>query len=326
MRQFKLNVLAGVALIALATPADALQQPTPGKADSRIRYVTYDPANVVEIWSAPGAVITIEFAEGETVVNVAASDSHTLNSAPRDNFLFFKPKGCMVPEPVTVLTRNAAGKMRRYNLQVETKPHICPNPTSPIVAASTGGDTPTPTGANLKYISSENALAQGADVSYAVVYKYPGDERAAREKAEAQQAAREEKERAATLLTQQPLSRTGFNGTARNYRYMARGNGGLIPSSTHDDGMTTVMVFPAMQRVPAVLRINPDGKEATVNFSVHDSNTLIVDGTAQLWRLRDGGTVMEIYNFGYNAYGQTPDTGTTSPDVRRILKANTNDR
>ncbi len=81
------------------------------------------------------------------------------------------------------------------------------------------------------------------------------------------------------------------------------------------------MVFPSMQRVPAVFRRNPDGKEATANFSVHGGNTIVIEGTAPQWFLRDGNAVLELYNFGYSAIGQTPDTGTTSPDVRRILKA-----
>mgnify|MGYP003693715583 CR=1 FL=1 len=158
MQPFKLSALAGVALFALAAPVYALQQPTPGKADSRIRYVTYDPANVVEIWSAPGAVVTIEFAEDESVPDGAgaSTDSHTLEATPRGHFLFLKFKGCMLPEPMTVLTRKADGKLRRYNLQVETKPYICSAQNPHLVNVSTG-DAPSLSGANLKYVSSENA-------------------------------------------------------------------------------------------------------------------------------------------------------------------------
>ena len=44
-----------------------------------------------------------------------------------------------------------------------------------------------------------------------------------------------------------------------------------------------------MQRLPSLFRVNPDGKEATSNYSVH-GDTMIATGTAQLWRVRDGQT------------------------------------
>ena len=96
----------------------------------RVRNVNYDPANVVELWSTPGAVMVIEFADDEMVADVAASDSHTLKAEPRGNYLFFKFEGCLIPEPVIVLTKLPSGKLRRYALQVETHPQICSSSTA----------------------------------------------------------------------------------------------------------------------------------------------------------------------------------------------------
>jgi len=67
-----------------------------------------------------------------------------------------------------------------------------------------------------------------------------------------------------------------------------------------------------MQRMPALFRIDPDGKEATSDYSVH-GDTMIAPSTAQLWRLRDGQTVLEVYDLAYNPVGKTPSTGTVSP-------------
>jgi type IV secretion system protein VirB9 len=64
--------------------------------------------------------------------------------------------------------------------------------------------------------------------------------------------------------------------------------------------------------------IDPDGKEATAAYSV-DGSTVQVGETARELRLRDGDTVLNIYNLGYNAVGSNPGTGTTSPDVVRVI-------
>jgi type IV secretory pathway VirB9-like protein len=161
--------LIGTALTTcLVGQALATQQPNPGRADSRVRNVNYDPANVVELWSTPGAVMVIEFADDEMVADVAASDSHTLKAEPRGNYLFFKFEGCLIPEPVIVLTKLPSGKLRRYALQVETHPQICSNSTPTIVQAAANGDPPA-AAQNLKHISAD-ALGPDADVDYSVVF------------------------------------------------------------------------------------------------------------------------------------------------------------
>ena len=325
---------AAVLVFALVGPAGAAEQPHAGSADTRIRYVAYDPGNVVELWSTPGAVMVVQFADDETVIDVAASDSHNLISGPRQNFLFWKFKGCLIPQPVLVLTRTAAGKLRRYDFQVETHPEVCgpvatasgADPHSfgrgPVMTASAGADPPA-SGPDLRYISADD-LAAGADVSYTVVFRYPGDDRARREAAARAARERAAKAEAALLLKQQTQWPSGdpYDGT-RNYRYAARGDAGLTPRSVWDNGYSTAFVFPAQQRIPALFRIDPDGKEATADYSVH-GGTVIASGTAREWRLRDGQTVMEIYDLGYNAAGQTPGTGTVSPYVQRTLKGGGN--
>lgn len=312
------SVLAGTTLF---TSAYALQRPTPGHADGRIRYVAYDPGNVVELWSAPGAVMVIQFADDETVVDVAASDSHTLASQPRQNFLFWKFKGCMIPQPVLVLTHRGNGAMRRYDFQVETRPDVCQTHTaaaSNVVAINTANANTDQPG-DLRYISHD-ALADGADVSYTVVFRYPGDEALRRKAAWEAAEALAEKRETALLLEQQSsyLTANPYTGF-RNYRYIARGDRSLVPQYVFDNGYSTAFVFPDQQRMPSLFKINPDGKEATANYSVH-GDTIIATGTAQEWRLRDGQTVLEIYDWGYTNTGSTPGTGTVSPYVRRDIK------
>lgn len=115
-----------------------------------------------------------------------------------------------------------------------------------------------------------------------------------------------------------------YDGT-RNYRYVARGDRTLTPHWVWDNGYSTAFVFPGMQRIPSLYRIDPDGKEATADFSVH-GDTVIAPGTAPEWRLRDGRTVLEIYDLAYNPIGGTPGTHTVSPYVRRVLRTSDHGR
>ena len=60
--------------------------------------------------------------------------------------------------------------------------------------------------------------------------------------------------------------------------------------------------------MPSIYQINPDGKEAVATYSVH-GDTMIATGTAYMWRLRAGGTVLDIYNWGYTSLTSPIGTG-----------------
>lgn len=284
----------GFGLLALALPAHAVEQPRAGRLDSRIRTVPYEPGNVVDLWTAPGAVMVIQFSAKERVVNVAASDSATLKAQPSGNFLFLKPMGDLKPQPVVVLTQTAGGQLRRYNFEFETR---------------------------------KSDLGPGANVDYTVVFTYPHDAYLRRRAAERAAWERREREAAWDRLhgentAVQTLS--PYDGT-RNYRYVARGDRALAPRWVWDNGYSTAFVFPAMQRIPSLYRIDPDGKEATADYSVH-GDTVIAPGTAAEWRLRDGRTVLEVYDLAYSPIGLTPGTHTVSPHVQRVLRTSVDAR
>ena len=282
---------APAACLALAVPAAALQYPKAGRLDGRIRYVPYEPGNVVDVWTAPGAVMVIEFSSGENVVNVAASDSAYLKAQPSGNYLFFKPMALLSPQPVVVLTRTGDGKLRRYDFEFETK---------------------------------QSKLGADDDVDYTVVFTYPHEAYLKRLAAERATQAREEQEAAAARLKATTAEmRSPYDGT-RNYRYIAKGDRALAPAWVWDNGYSTAFTFPQMQRLPSVFRINSDRKEATADYSVHGS-TVIAPGTAPEWVLRDGKTVLAVYDLAYNRVGSTPGTHTISPSVVRAVRGDKND-
>jgi type IV secretion system protein VirB9 len=328
--------------LVLAAPALAVEQPKAGRHDGRIRYINYDPDQVIQIWTAPGAVMEIQFADGESVPegNVAATDGSRLERKPRGNFLYLKAKGCLDPEPLLVTTKTPSGQLRPYRFEVSTRGSDCsepastqPNPAISLASAVDGAPKPTHQG-NLRYVP-DGGLAAGADVMYAVVIRYPGDEAAKRRAAPRVRQAEQQRQDAQRLLKQQTSWPYGnqFDGTW-NFKYVAHGNLTVTPAQIRDNGYETVFLFPQMQRVPALFRLNPgatrcnrehdDHNEATENPSVHrsgaDGDTIIAQGTAQGWCLRDGNTVLEVLNFAYKATGATPATGTVSPYVKRTLK------
>lgn len=282
--------IGGLLWLGTIGSAWAVAYPKHGHEDGRVRYVPYQAGNITDIWTAPGAVLTVQFGSVETVVSVAESDSAYLKVVPVKNYLFIKPTGILPAQPVTVLTKTKSGKLRHYFFQFETV---------------------------------KSKLGVGKNVDYAVVFTYPHQaherEIAKRRAAEAKAAKLAVKERlaeAGKVLTASSVAK--YNGP-RNLAYMARGNKAIAPSEVWDNGHSTVFEFPAEQRIPAIFKVLPDGKDATVNYSVH-GDTVVIPGTAHEWRLRDGHTVLDVYDMKYSAQGATPGTHTISPSVQRELR------
>ncbi len=332
--------MTAVALV-LAAPAVAVEQPKAGKHDGRIRYVNYNPDQVVQIWTAPGAVMEIEFPEGESVPegNVAATDGSRLERKPRGNFLYLKAKGCLEPEPLLVTTKTPAGQLRPYRFEVSTRgsdcsEHPAPSATPMVSLTSTAEAAPAERRGNLKYVAP-GGLAAGADVMYAVIFKDPAADAAKRAAWARQRAIEAQRQEANLLLKQQTSWPYGnqFDGSW-NFKYAAHGSLSPAPTTVRDNGYETVFLFPQMQRVPALFRLQPgsarcnrehdDHNEATEIPNIHrsgsDGDTMIASGVAQGWCMRDGNTVLEILNFAYRPTGATPATGTVSPYVTRTLK------
>ncbi len=294
-RAFALVLVVGVTSIVMARGAYADQTPDAGHYDSRMRYVAYNPGQVVHLSTIIGATMVVSFAPDETVTSVAETDSLHLAAVPKGNYLFLKPSATLKLQPIIVLTQRQDGALRRYVFEIET-----------VDAPSTADGV--------------------AGVFYSVQFIYPADAA----KAAAARAAAEAKKVAA--LNQLALARatqtaaqTAFQteqtnpyAGPRNYKYVAKGDRSLAPLAVWDNGYSTLLQFAGNARIPSIFVINPDGKEATASYAVN-GDIVQLDQTAREWRLRDGGTVLDIYNLGYQSVGGNPETGTTSPDVSRIV-------
>lgn len=289
--------LCGVLVLLPAAPrvASADQVPISGTYDTRMRYVAYNPGQVVHLSTIIGATMVVSFAPTEIVTSVAETDSLHLAAVPKGNYLFLKPNATLSLQPIIVLTQRADGSLRRYVFEIETV-------SSPTTANGTDG------------------------VFYSVQFTYPADEAAAAATSAAAEAAKVAQLNEQTLehatqtaaLSLLNTERTNPFAGPRNYRYVAQGDHGLAPLEAWDNGYSTVLQFADNARIPAIFVIDPDGKEATASYSV-DGETVQIGQTAREFRLRDGSTVLNIYNLGLNTVGGNPGTGTTSPQVTRVI-------
>jgi type IV secretion system protein VirB9 len=287
--------LTGLLTIAmLSWAADARQIPGANRKDARMRSVVYDRGQVVRLSTVAGTALVVTFSAAEKITAVAVTDSKNLAAMPRDNFLFLKSHTPLAPQPVIVLTQGRRG-MRRYVFEIEA-------------------------------VSPQRQAAEHRDIYYSVEFRYPGDEAAARaavarRRAQQQQvvAQRAATRRARALLEQAKVPQPT---PSNNWRYVAKGSRSLMPAEVYDNGYSTFFRFPGAVRVPAIFRINPDGREATANTSVR-GDYVVVSSVASGWRLRDGRTLLSIWNRAYDRTGNPPDTGTVSPAVMRVVKGAT---
>ncbi|MBP2238887.1 type IV secretion system protein VirB9 [Sinorhizobium kostiense] len=277
-------------LLFITVGARAEDTPTAGKLDPRMRYLAYNPDEVVRLSTAVGATMVVTFGANETVTAVAVSNSNDLAALPRGNYLFFKASRVLPSQPVIVLTASDAG-MRRYVFSISAK-------------TMSGLDKEQP------------------ELYYSVQFAYPVDEAAARRK-QAEQTSAAYRLRAEALYqrrAQDLLDKPASDSpSANNWRYVAQGDRSLMPLEVFDNGITTVFRFPGNVRIPSIYTINPDGKEATANYSVK-GDYVEIPSVARGWRLRDGDTVLCIWNSAYDPIGRDPGTGTVRPDVWRVLK------
>jgi type IV secretion system protein VirB9 len=108
-------LLAGLAIAGAARAAIA---PEPGPGDPRIRIVHYDPDQVVELKSAIGYQMTLEFGPGERIENVSIGDGLGWQVTPnhKANLLFLKPLDVHSVTDMTVVTN-----LRRYAFDLSAR-------------------------------------------------------------------------------------------------------------------------------------------------------------------------------------------------------------
>jgi type IV secretion system protein VirB9 len=107
-----------ILVFGIASPVMALQQPSPGQRDARVRTVTYDPANVVRLNGVIRASTQVVFADDEEVAHVAIGDAVAWEVAPAGSILFLKPREKHPPTNLQVVTTRPDGRKRSYQFEL----------------------------------------------------------------------------------------------------------------------------------------------------------------------------------------------------------------
>jgi|JI10StandDraft_1071094.scaffolds.fasta_scaffold64584_4 type IV secretion system protein VirB9 len=106
-RIFLQYLMAGLAAIILSHPAHALTEPQKGKADARVKTLTYRDNDVFELQGHYGFTTLIEFSPKERIETASIGDSEAWQVHPSDqrgNVLFIKPLEPNADTNMTVLT------------------------------------------------------------------------------------------------------------------------------------------------------------------------------------------------------------------------------
>lgn len=151
-----------------------------------------------------------------------------------------------------------------------------------------------------------------APATYQIRFLYPHDDRA-RAAAELERAAGRAEDHLIGLELQQ-----GALQGPRNLAYSVQGDVRLQPGEVSDNGRFTLLRFPSAQSIPAVFEVGADGSERLIPYDVR-GEFVVVHGVTRGLRLRQGSSVLCIYNDAPELRGVATAAGTASPAVERVL-------
>jgi type IV secretion system protein VirB9 len=311
-----MKILLLAATMLSACPALASQIPTPGKKDVHICDVDYDPNNVVDVLAIVGRNLTIQLNPKDKGIHLALSDTrpdHIVNAINEPtNTVWLKAVKPMDAQPIDIETTQDDGTPRHYSLRWTANPEeVDPPPPASVALASTSN-------VNVMEIrpGSTDPQKPKPNICYLIRYNFPADIRAAQ--VAAWRLKHDKDQQNATEIA---VHKSGANGNV-NKRYVGQGDASIAPTAVFDDGYTTTLQFPGNRQIPVILKRTPDGQDAEVTgFTVEQGGVVKVHEVLPFIRLRDGDLVLSIWNRSFNAIGNNPGTGTTSPDIERAVGA-----
>lgn len=154
-------ILALLVGTMLATPAIAEEDPHPGAHDPRVRYVAYDPLNVVEVVATDLHSTMIQFGTDETVDVVAIGDQSAWAWSKVRNLLFIKPSVSPArASNMQVITLRKDGTQRVYQFDLRGQPA---DATAPVFGIDFS--YPTDVAASRRRAAQERAAAAEADIA-----------------------------------------------------------------------------------------------------------------------------------------------------------------
>ena len=275
-----------------------------------MRTAPYDPLNRVAITTHVGESLSITFSNDDRIEHLVLGQDDAPIGIPKQE------KGANAPPAVHVLPIQAFAPgttnlivvtlqpdnytERTYQFLVHVKPSLKDPDTDPDETCSL----------TFTYKAQEQQVAhQNAVVTW--------------------------KERQAAALQKKAEARLStdiFYGD-HNWKYIAIGDNTIAPYEASDNGWLSGFRFPGNVSLPTAYIVDGGAwcdmkkppptdwlraPERTARTESKD-DMLIVQQTAPHFRFRLGAHVVDVSNCGFDAVGHNPGTGTTSPDVLRVV-------
>lgn len=138
--------------LVVSHPGQALNQPLTSSYDSRIRFVTYNAQDVIQLDSVIGIATHIILEEGEIYITHAFGDAKAYSFAVEKNHLFLKPKADNADTNLIVVTDR-----RSYNFRLT----FCPTPLGAIAVYQLAFSYPETKSHQEQEADKKKKLAQG---------------------------------------------------------------------------------------------------------------------------------------------------------------------
>jgi type IV secretion system protein VirB9 len=249
--------------------------------DKRIQRVSYNPEDVIKIYTQLGFITTIIFDDNEIVKKAISGFDAGWKIIPYQNKLFVSP--------VPVEQEYSDGE----ESDVEMKKY------EPIAK---DWKTNLFVSTNKRSYSMDLSLSEGSKGSYAHIVRFWYPEKDA--------SLRDAKQIEATLA---------HDKYPRNWDYFVKagqGSENIVPDFAYDDGRLTYLGFGEIKNFPNVFLLH-NGMEQTVNHSVEQKGNykvMVIHKLSKTFVLRYGSQVVGVLNKSFGKYVK-PYSSTSSSNV-----------
>ena len=269
--------------------------PRPGKFDSRVRIVAYNPQDVVAITTYYGVSTPIRFADDEVVeeqsLDAGDRDAWSIKVSARKNVLFIRPKMPHADTNMTVVTN------KRVYLFLLNVLRVRPQRTKK--GTKIGAESVAPSA------TYSMAAARSKALTLSLTFTYPDAGR----KSEPTKAAD-------ALQARMENAKRHANGGD----YWVSGDDEVSPTDARDDGRFIYLTFAHNRSLPHIDGVDNSGKPFVLNPAV-SGNTVVIDRMVRHLKLTMGDATACVVNRAFNPNGGADNaTGTIAPNVIRVIK------
>lgn len=159
---------------------------------------------------------------------------------------------------------------------------------------------------NFLLLASEAETPDAKQMLFQVDFDYPDEKKSKADDVKKMELLKQK------LTDEDPISPSNWN-------YWIKGSASIAPEQAFDDNRFTYLEFAPGTDLPAFFMEDEHGKESLINIHIKD-NTVILHKVFKRLVLRRGENVACIVNKGYQRKQQGASTGSTDPDIQRVIR------